>query len=230
MLPARRRPTSSWPHSKIIVSTRQRRTRRCGARAITNARKTNMRERSSGRSAERKPASCSRSSPRSPPTVGPVHAAPRMRPRRRARSPRKSSPSAPVTTPNRSDGSDTMITSERTFERTWENDGFSRIPYWLYTHPAIFEREMDRLFYHGHWCYAGLSAEIPHPGDFKRTSIGERSVIMVRDRDGTINVVANRCAHRGVQFCQKDFGNGKTFVSPYHQSSHDLKANLIQFP
>lgn len=123
-----------------------------------------------------------------------------------------------------------MITSERTFERTWENDGSSRIPYWLYTDPAIFEREMDRLFYHGHWCYVGLSAEIPHPGDFKRTSVGERSVIMVRDRDGTINVVANRCAHRGVQFCQKDFGNGKTFVCPYHQWSYDLKGNLIGLP
>ena len=37
------------------------------------------------------------------------------------------------------------------------------------------------------------------PGDFKRTVIGERSVIMVRDADGAINVVENVCAHRGMQ-------------------------------
>ena len=37
------------------------------------------------------------------------------------------------------------------------------------------------------------------PGDFKRTVVGERSVIMVRDHDGAIHVVENVCAHRGMQ-------------------------------
>jgi salicylate 5-hydroxylase large subunit len=124
----------------------------------------------------------------------------------------------------------TMITSEPKLERTWDHEGSSRIPYWLYTDPAIFQREMDRLFYSDHWCYVGLAAEIPNPGDFKRTYVGERSVIMTRDKDGAINVVANRCAHRGVQFCQKDFGSTKTFVCPYHQWSYDLKGNLIGLP
>jgi salicylate 5-hydroxylase large subunit len=42
--------------------------------------------------------------------------------------------------------------------------------------------------------------------------------------------VENRCAHRGVQFCQKPFGTTKTFVCPYHQWSYDLKGNLIGVP
>ncbi len=63
----------------------------------------------------------------------------------------------------------------------------------------LYEQELERLFYRGHWCYVGLEAEIPNAGDFKRTSIGERSVIMVRDRDGGINVVENVCAHRGAR-------------------------------
>ena len=123
-----------------------------------------------------------------------------------------------------------MLSSERPLKRAWDDEGSSRIPYWLYTDRAVFEREMDRLFYHGHWCYVGLAAEIPNPGDFKRTFVGERSVIMVRDKDRSINVVANRCEHRGVQFCQTNFGNGKTFVCPYHQWSYDLKGNLIGLP
>ena len=57
-------------------------------------------------------------------------------------------------------------------------------------------------FYQGHWSYVGLEAEIPKPGDFKRTAVGERSVILLRDQDGQVRVVENVCAHRGVQFCR----------------------------
>jgi salicylate 5-hydroxylase large subunit len=122
-----------------------------------------------------------------------------------------------------------VIVSDRP-RLAWAPDASSRVPYELYTDPAIYRDELERLFYRGHWGYVGLAAEIPHAGDFKRSAIGERSVIMVRDRSGAINVVENHCAHRGVQFCQKDFGNGKTFVCPYHQWSYDLKGNLIGVP
>jgi len=123
-----------------------------------------------------------------------------------------------------------MQVLEPSIDLTWERDDWSRIPYALYTDPAIYAREMERLFYRGHWCYVGLAAEIPNPGDFKRSAIGERSVILTRDRDGMIHVVENRCAHRGVQFCQENFGNRKTLVCPYHQWSYDLKGNLIGLP
>lgn len=122
-----------------------------------------------------------------------------------------------------------MIATELRIDLEWE-PGCSRIPYALYTDEAVYRRELDRLFYRDHWCYVGLAAEIPNAGDFKRTFVGERSVLMTRDRDGAIHVVENHCAHRGVQFCQKNFGNGKTFVCPYHQWSYDLKGNLIGLP
>lgn len=123
-----------------------------------------------------------------------------------------------------------LIDRVETTERVWDRAATSRVPYWLYHDEAIYRRELDRLFYRGHWCYVGLAVEIPKAGDFKRSTIGERSVIMVRDRDGAINVVENHCAHRGVQFCQASYGNGKTFVCPYHQWSYDLKGNLIGLP
>jgi pimeloyl-ACP methyl ester carboxylesterase len=47
----------------------------------------------------------------------------------------------------------------------------------------------------------GLECEVPETGDFKRSAVGERSVIMVRgesgENGGDIHVVENRCAHRG---------------------------------
>lgn len=123
-----------------------------------------------------------------------------------------------------------MRTPVREIELDWETGACARVPYRLYTDPAIYARELERFFYRGHWCYVGLAAELPHPGDFKRSAVGEREVIVVRDESGAINVVENRCAHRGVQFCQKTFGQAKTFVCPYHQWSYDLRGNLIGLP
>jgi salicylate 5-hydroxylase large subunit len=113
---------------------------------------------------------------------------------------------------------------------TWEGPGSSRIPFWAYTDPAIYRRELERFFYMGHWCYVGLEAEIPNPGDFKRTSIGERSVIVVRDRDGAVRVVENVCAHRGVQFVRPRFGNRQDFICPYHQWCYALDGQLLGVP
>ena len=62
----------------------------------------------------------------------------------------------------------------------WETDGTSRMPVQAYTDEGLDRKEVDRLFYTGHWCYVGLEAEIPNAGDFKRTVIGERSVLLVR--------------------------------------------------
>ena len=115
------------------------------------------------------------------------------------------------------------------FVRDWSKSGSSRMPYWLYTDEDIYRRELERIFNGPHWNFVAMSCEIPNVGDFKRTWIGERSVIVVRDEDG-INVVENRCAHRGVQFCQEHKGNSKDFTCPYHQWNYDLKGDLMGVP
>jgi salicylate 5-hydroxylase large subunit len=112
----------------------------------------------------------------------------------------------------------------------WAAEGSSRIPFWVYTDPTIYQRELARFFYRAHWCYVGLTAEIPQPGDFKRSRIGERSVIMARIRTGEISVVENVCAHRGVQFCRKTHGNARGFICPYHQGSYTLEGDLMGVP
>lgn len=115
-------------------------------------------------------------------------------------------------------------------ELTWEGDGTHRIPFLAYTDEAIYQRELERFFYKSHWCYVGLEAEVPNAGDFKRTVVGERSVIMARDPDGTVSVIENVCAHRGMRFCRERHGNRKEFVCPYHQWSYTLKGDLQGVP
>ena len=112
----------------------------------------------------------------------------------------------------------------------WHPSGASRVPFRAYVDPGLYQQEMERFFYRGHWAYACLAAEIPQAGDFKRTWVGERQVLAVRDADGGINVLENRCAHRGAQFCQKDYGNATDLICPYHQWSYDLKGNLQGVP
>jgi salicylate 5-hydroxylase large subunit len=113
----------------------------------------------------------------------------------------------------------------------WPTEGTHRIPFGVYTSEQLHQRELQRFFYEKHWCYVGLEAEVPNPGDFKRTVIGERSVILVRAQDGSLNVVENVCAHRGMQFCRERHGSGrKDFVCPYHQWSYTLKGELQGVP
>lgn len=125
------------------------------------------------------------------------------------------------------------MTAQRTanwIEHVWPEEGLARVPYWVYSDPRIYEREQELIFGGRSWSYVALECEVPDVGDFKRSFIGERPVVVVRDGDGAVNVVVNRCAHRGVQFCRQQRGNAKEFRCPYHEWCYDLKGRLIGVP
>ena len=120
----------------------------------------------------------------------------------------------------------------------WTQPGSSRVPFWVYTDAQLYQRELEKIFYGPHWSCVGLEIEIPNTGDYKLTHVGERQVLMVRDRiapkdrdiDHGIRVVENRCAHRGVRFCQNPQGNARSFVCPYHQWTYKLNGDLAGLP
>lgn len=112
----------------------------------------------------------------------------------------------------------------------WGFENTSKIPFEVYTSEEIHKQELEKIFYNNHWCYVGLEVEIPENGDYKRTVVGERSVIMVRGEDENIYVVENVCAHRGMRFCRKKHGNTKSFTCPYHQWNYSVEGNLQGVP
>lgn len=114
--------------------------------------------------------------------------------------------------------------------RRWPDEGFTRIPMWVYTDPEIFEREMELFFFGPTWNYIALACEVPNPGDYIRSWVGTKPVIAVRDKDGSVNVMENRCAHKGSLVCWKPRGNVKLLTCPYHQWSYRLDGRLRGLP
>ena len=51
----------------------------------------------------------------------------------------------------------------------WPEGGLQYIPDWIYTSPAIYQREIERIFHGPTWSFVALEAEIPNPGDYKRS-------------------------------------------------------------
>jgi phenylpropionate dioxygenase-like ring-hydroxylating dioxygenase large terminal subunit len=99
----------------------------------------------------------------------------------------------------------------------------------LYTDPAIFEREMLHVF-GPTWCYVAHASQLASPHDFVRASVGRRSVIVVRDDDGVVHGLLNRCTHRGTTLVVEERGCAKRFTCPYHGWSFACDGRLVALP
>jgi anthranilate 1,2-dioxygenase large subunit len=108
----------------------------------------------------------------------------------------------------------------------WPSNGISEVPFRLYTDPAQYAREQERLFKGPTWNYLCLAVELSHPGDYVATTVGETAVIVVRDAAGAINAFVNRCAHRGNLLCIERAGTTKEFSCIYHGWTYDLDGQL----
>lgn len=112
----------------------------------------------------------------------------------------------------------------------WPAEGLTRIPDWVYTSDEIYARERERIFLGATWNFVALEAEIPNPGDFRRSYVGDVPVVVTRAADRAVHVFENRCAHRGVEFCRALRGHASEFTCPYHQWTYDLAGRLIGVP
>ncbi len=85
----------------------------------------------------------------------------------------------------------------------------------FYLDPAIFERDMERVFFR-HWHCLAHESVIPDPGDFEVFKLASEAVILTRGADGGVHALLNLCRHRGAEVCTREKGNAKAFVCPYH--------------
>ena len=99
-----------------------------------------------------------------------------------------------------------------------------------YIDPEVFALEMEHLFANT-WVYVGHASQVPKPGDYFTTTVGDQPVVMVRHTDDTVRVLYNRCAHKGVQVAPEGCGNtGRFFRCPYHAWSYKTDGSLLAIP
>jgi phenylpropionate dioxygenase-like ring-hydroxylating dioxygenase large terminal subunit len=92
----------------------------------------------------------------------------------------------------------------------------------VYSDPAIFELEMDKIFGTA-WLMLGHESQVQAAGDYFLTRMGREQVIVTRDAKGRVQVLMNRCTHRGATLCQNPKGHAHSFVCPYHGWAFDLR-------
>jgi nitrite reductase/ring-hydroxylating ferredoxin subunit len=80
---------------------------------------------------------------------------------------------------------------------------------------AVHQAELERIFARC-WLFVGHTSQLPNPGDFITTFMGEDPVIVSRDRTGNVHVLLNSCSHKGRTVCVLDRGNGTGFTCSYH--------------
>lgn len=100
----------------------------------------------------------------------------------------------------------------------------------VYTDPAIFDLEMKRIWGKS-WIYIGHESQVPDPGSYITLQIGKIPLVMVRDREGGVNVLLNRCGHKGAKLVDKPCGNtGGGFRCCYHGWGYRLNGKLVGVP
>lgn len=104
----------------------------------------------------------------------------------------------------------------------------TRIRSVMYHDQRIFGQELERIW-HRTWVYIGHTSEVPNKNDYVTKSIGPTPVLMVHDRHGEINLLLNKCPHRGNQLCAYRQGNRSTFTCPYHSWTFANTGDLIGY-
>jgi phenylpropionate dioxygenase-like ring-hydroxylating dioxygenase large terminal subunit len=99
----------------------------------------------------------------------------------------------------------------------------------LYSDPAIFELELERIFGRA-WIYVGHESQIRHEGDYFCTWLATKPIVVVRGAGERIYALHNQCAHRGAMVVASENGNTGEFQCCYHGWTYHLDGRIKAIP
>ncbi len=103
------------------------------------------------------------------------------------------------------------------------------LPAWVYNNAQLSRLELERVLKPS-WQIVCHVNSIPKTGDFQTLDLGSDSVMVLRDRDGSIRAFHNVCRHRGARLLD-GAGNCPTAVTcPYHGWTYRHDGGLIGMP
>ena len=104
------------------------------------------------------------------------------------------------------------------------------LPAWLYTDPAFFALERERLF-RAAWQIVCHVNDVPAAGDYQALDFLDERVVTLRGADGLVRSFHNVCRHRASRLADGTSGNcGHRLVCPYHAWSYGLDGRLAAIP
>lgn len=107
---------------------------------------------------------------------------------------------------------------------------YNEIPKAVFEMDELWPVELENIFYGEEWHPIVHRSEIPNPGDFKASELGEMPIFAVHGEDGAIRIFQNTCTHRGTSMVTESSGNKKELECPYHRWLFNLEGDLVGCP